>query len=61
MAHPNLPTFVTVLKEESNRVVTKLDQIRNGGIPLPTHKEVTLLEIQSDYFAFDEDKSDYIT
>eukprot|EP00957_Ditylum_brightwellii_P118245 9018593-Ditylum_brightwellii.AAC.1 len=38
-AHPNLPAFVTVLKEESNRVVTKLDQIRNGKIPLPTYQE----------------------
>eukprot|EP00957_Ditylum_brightwellii_P141001 10742170-Ditylum_brightwellii.AAC.1 len=38
-AHPNLPAFVTVLKKESNRVVTKLDQIRNGKIPLPTYQE----------------------
>eukprot|EP00957_Ditylum_brightwellii_P079130 6018151-Ditylum_brightwellii.AAC.1 len=60
-AHPDLPAFVTVLKEESNRVVMKLDQIRNGKIPLPAYQEVNLLDIPSDYFAFDEDQSDYFT
>eukprot|EP00957_Ditylum_brightwellii_P002694 207753-Ditylum_brightwellii.AAC.1 len=54
-AHPNLPAFVTALKQDSCCVVTKIENVRNRRTLLPTYQDLALFEVPGDYFAFDKD------
>lgn len=52
--HPNLPAFVTTLKAESTRIVTKLENIRHGRVPWPTYEPLNLPEVPTDYYEYNE-------
>jgi hypothetical protein len=60
-AHPSLSTFVEGLYEETQRLVTKLENVIHGRVRPPTYQDIPFPKIPDDYAGWEAPSVDYVS